>query len=540
MNQFPRFPIAVLLAVSLTLPSPTYALRPQLDLSGLEEKLTPVRAGLEESSFERRILRELESIRVQAERQLHVAINVAWYKLGSDAPQYKMGALADTFLDYPDPLSVKKKVRGLMRRMNRRILDPLLRADPRRLSKDMRELREWVLILPIADDWLVRAYSPVMPISVLFRNRTWALAVYSRRAAAEAWGRNGPHLRADFVPFDKDDVNTAPILLRAFLPEAQRQMGKLQRLGKERAGDRLKRKAEEYAGALFNGLLVPGQDRARRPFKAYKRYFDGWAAESNGRLRPAIGQAAQLFPQKFPLEPARMPAFLRFSNEPFAKQEIGQIREFNRSHRGPPLTLWQLTAGTGATEEYIHYLEYRDSNPLSRRPRLMEQVYGYVLEQGGVVVPAPAAGAEERMNQMAAMAEEAAQGGGVVIVDAAGVEEQPVLQAFLERFKPVSPVVILGTSPAAQDLRRNPRLLFVSDVEELAGLLMELKDRGITQVTYLSGRPSRIEPVVRERGFSFTQSGLSLKTLLAGFMPAPLAVELAAGVEEMELLGTEA
>jgi hypothetical protein len=155
--------------------------------------------------------------------------------------------------------------------------------------------------------------------------------------------------------------------------------------------------------------------------------------------------------------------------------------------------------------------------------------------------PFTAAFEEEQMDRIVAIAEEAARGGMAVVVDAAGVEAQPVLQAFLERFTPgpESPVIVLGDSPAARDLRENPGLLFSGGLGELAGLLMGLKEsRGITHVTYLSSSGIfQVRPVAQEIGLSFDQRTPSLKDLLGVFMPAPLAAELAAGAEGAELLG---
>ncbi len=498
---------------------------------GLEEKADPL---------ETRIRNELEDLKSQAERRLGVRVDPGWN--GTDYPGIKMTALADTFLNHPDPVSVRGEVRDMMRQMNRRILVPLLQAGPGRFSGPMEDFREMALTLPIADDWLVFAYSPVTQNRRLYEQRTRALAVYSRRAAAEAFGRNGAHLRADFVSFDQADIATAPILLRGFLPTLQGMLARVQELRREGAADlRLERKAGEYAADLFNGLMIPGEKKSWNPLRDYRRYFAGWATESNGRLRPAIRLAASVFPDRFPADPKRMPSFIRFSSQQFSTQEIREMREFNRSAQGPPLTLWQLTAGTGAIGAYIRYLE-RHGEPLSRHRRLLEQVYGYLLEEAGVV-PSHAAGAEERIGEIAAAAREAAQGGAVVIVDAAGVEEQPALQAFLERFEPLSsaPVVVLGDSPAARDLRENPGLYFAPDLGDLAGLLVTFKEQGITHAAYLSaGGQYRVGPVAREIGLSFAQHPVSLKTLLAGFMPAPLAAELAAGLEEAELLGAGA
>jgi len=381
---------ALALICSLALPNPALALRtttPQE--AGTEAQL---RAGMEESSFERRINDRLESLRMETQQRLGAGVNVEWH---SSLPKEKVKALANAFLNYSDPGSVKRDVDVLMARINQQVLQPLREVAPGILSPGMEELRELALILPVADDWLVLAYSPPALKPGEYKRRTRALAIYSRRAAALAWGRNGPHLRANFVPADQEDVRLGSILLRVFLPETRRLLGRVQQKGWKKAGDRLKRRAEEYAGLLFNGLIIPDRDAARRPFKAYTHSFDGWMAESNGRLRPAIRLAVSVFPEKFPLKPVRMPGYLRFANEQFAHQEIAHIREFNRSRPGSPLTLWQLTAGTGATEEYILYLNIGGPVPLSRRPRLMERVYGHVLRQADVV-PGLAAGMEEK------------------------------------------------------------------------------------------------------------------------------------------------
>ena len=207
---------------------------------------------------------------------------------------------------------------------------------------------------------------------------------------------------------------------------------------------------------------------------------------------------------------------------------FGLLADFKESFREKTQAFWEVFLGWPRLEGGKH------------RP-IPPSVSGSRFQASTVTVNGMIqTGAEEKIDEIAAIAEEAAQGGGAVIVDAAGVEEQPLLQAFLERFTPGpgSAAIVLGDSPAARDLRENSELFFAGGLGELAGLLMGLKEaQGITHVTYLSSSGIfQVRPVAQEIGLSFAQRPVSLETLLAGFMLASLAAELAAGMEEAGLL----
>ena len=347
-----------------------------------------IAAGMEEPavSLEDRIRKELDALQVEIERQLKVSI-----PRSTHSPKNQMVTFADAFLNYPAPLYVKVKVQELMRRVDLRVLDPLLQAAAGRFSPGMEELRELALILPVSDDWLVAAYSAYEGDEHKFKNRTIALATYSVRSTLLGHGRNGHHLRAEFDELDFPDVNNAHILMgKGFFSELKKRLLEVHQLhaGGRSEGD-LRRKAREYAGALFNGLTIPEPASSSTPLAHYRGFFRYWmdTLKKKGEEDPeaVIKLAADAFPDQFPSDPKGMPDFLRFSNQVFAWREIGQIREFNRHYDGQPLTLWQLTSGTGATDDYIQYLIRKGEKPLSRHRELLEQVYGYVLQQAGVI-----------------------------------------------------------------------------------------------------------------------------------------------------------
>lgn len=154
------------------------------------------------------------------------------------------------------------------------------------------------------------------------------------------------------------------------------------------------------------------------------------------------------------------------------------------------------------------------------------------------------AGLEERVGEVARVVEEAAvERGQVVILEAAGLEEFPAVQAVVERLKTLAgQVIVLGRSPAAEEIKGwNPRVLFASGLEELAGLLVTLRQRGITEATYLGRASATVEAVVREMGLIFTGSFPSVAKFLAGLgVPGPLAAELTAGLEQVEATAGEA
>jgi hypothetical protein len=170
-------------------------------------------------------------------------------------------------------------------------------------------------------------------------------------------------------------------------------------------------------------------------------------------------------------------------------------------------------------------------------------VYRFLHRQGAAAL-AQRTGLEEQVAGAMAMTEEAARGGQVVILEAAGLEEFPAIQAVVERLKTLAgQVIVLGRSPAAEELKGgNPRILFASGLEELAGLLLTLREtQGITEATYLGRASAMVEAVVREIGMIFTWGLPSVAGFFAGLgVPGPLAADLAAGLEQVGALAGEA
>ncbi len=142
------------------------------------------------------------------------------------------------------------------------------------------------------------------------------------------------------------------------------------------------------------------------------------------------------------------------------------------------------------------------------------------------------AGLEERVAQIAAVAEETASGSGVVVVSALEMEKAPALEAVvraLSRTELAKRTILLGGGSGLD-------LPSAGDVGELIAILGNLSAvYPITYVAFLGGLeeiPS-VELATREQGLSFISIVPSLAKLLAAYgVPPDLAASLAAGLEE--------
>lgn len=155
------------------------------------------------------------------------------------------------------------------------------------------------------------------------------------------------------------------------------------------------------------------------------------------------------------------------------------------------------------------------------------------------------AGLEDRVERVARVTEEAAEGGRVAVVSSAALEAMPVLQAAMERLAGLEERMILyGDSPAVRELLIDrPGILHARNAAELSGVFGRLIARGsVERVTYLGGlEEGRIVGVVAgEWGLASRVVPPALLELFAAFVPEPLARELAAGLEETELIGGQA
>lgn len=414
MNRRNRLSIcrffALLLAFSLALPNPVQALR-VLNPGDNPPVLSGLRAGMEEpvhvgkALTEETVQRRLEGFKARAGA---IGPGLRGEDPGARANNpyvVKLVGLMRSLVDLRHPSRSAREVRRFLGDMDAELIQPLLQAGPEIQSEDLEEFRRYIAVFPTAEDWL--AY----PLLVYqndkdYARRTRAVAAYSPRASAFLFGRNGPHLRADISALDRIDIQLAPDLLAGFAPHLESLMNQVQ---ENRAGKRedpsLEKEAREYAGALFNGLIIPVIEPRRKPFNpllVYEGYFKSWMAELRRQeirgTEGLIGQAAFLFPDLFPKDRKQMAKFLWFSNYDFAHEEAMGLARFNQESEGqPPISLWDLTVGAPHALPYIEKLfpkwKDNDVNHLTR-------TYGFVLQRGrqalsAAGLPAGQAGMEE-------------------------------------------------------------------------------------------------------------------------------------------------
>ncbi len=472
-------------------------------------------------------MEETQQIEAQARSALKAIWQSAAEELGirngeheRDLLQHEMGRFMCALLDHPNPSLVIDTMRGFLNKIDAEVLPLLERIDPQ------------VWVLPKADDWL--AYQIMYPEdSEVLMKESQALVVYSPRGSALAFGRLGPHLRADFVPQDLYiDIGTAPALMRGFLPQLDGLLTEVEELRKKgHSSEALEKEAREYAGALFNGLMFPAIHLDR--FDEYVKYFDGFMEylKAHGIARPEaiLSRVARLFPERFPAGKDRLPQFLQFRHAIFTSSEVPAIESFNaQQSTNKRISLWDLTVGNPSANGYIQ--KYDQIQEAPKKLEFLKKVYAFLLERGTV------AGLEEVAGQSQ---------GRVVVVDAALVEQSAVLEEFLRRIGGLAPspypdrVIVLGLFA---DL--SGRIQTVHTEQELDVLLSALEERiPSLSLTYvgLEERVPHLQAILRGHPTMTFRAplvqGANLFALLAAGLglPEKLAGELGTGLEEAEV-----
>ncbi len=87
-----------------------------------------------------------------------------------------------------------------------------------------------------------------------------------------------------------------------------------------------------------------------------------------------------------------------------------------------------------------------------------------------------------------------------------------------------------------------PSLFSIRAPDDLVDFVKKAKSEGVSQVLFLGpeARVQLVQTLVLQAQLDFTAAAPSLVTLLAGFLPGPLAADLAAGMEEIQALGGQA
>lgn len=372
------------------------------------------RAGLEEGYFEQRwnhreaaavmeqIRSALEALRIKARQEL--GLTVTWSR-DAENPVRRLQILTEAFLDHPDPAAAKPKVREMLAEIDRFVLE-------RARNGPWRSLNEMAFIYPSADDWLASGIFYFQDPNQL-RKRTLALAVYSERGSALAFGRNGPHLRAEFVDQDAPDIETAPALLSGFS----------ERLNMPNSG------TLGYDGAFMNGLMCPGATGMLQRLQSDVPAFDSLLAR-------VLGRSPECFPR------GDAPRFLHFRNGAFADAEVISLRAYNCSR--PPaerVSLWDLTTGSPITRGYMDHLDFQYEDPE------MSRLYGTLHRLAEAA--APRAGLEEN-------------GLRSRLLRAVGTEERFFVRLMpREDSKGFLPVLCAGSGEAEQGIIPFGRLLDV-------------------------------------------------------------------------------
>ena len=368
--------LCLTLIFCLGIPQSALALRAPnaKDSPPLEQALT---AGMEEPQ---RYSKALRDIFKKARHELHLLASYTLWMSDVEVLERLMAAL----LDHPAPLAVKPKVTQILKDLDILVLEPARRSQKEYQNSDFIS---WAVLFPQADHWLANAtFNSVHDGQFIQRNK--ALAIYSSDGAALAWGRTGPHLRANFIDSDRVDINVGPSLLAGFVPQLEQMLDRPE----------LEPKAREYAALLFNGLIIPAQEHSVNSFQDYVRYFEQWVNQyrllGSGDLERMIGLAAKRFPDLLPEDPFKTPDAFFFSNAKFAVSEALQVEKFNAERVREPnqrISLWDLTTGAQKAQPYLEGFR-RSGRYRWRQQEFLESVVSYLLARGRA---ATAAGAEE-------------------------------------------------------------------------------------------------------------------------------------------------
>ena len=150
-----------------------------------------------------------------------------------------------------------------------------------------------------------------------------------------------------------------PVLLAGFLPYFQELLSRVERNRSAGISDpALGQEAQEYAGALWNGLMAPSYEGT---VDAYKAHFESLKQALDQKtiqnLEETLGLTAEFFPERIP--PEAPPRFVLFWNELMSDQEAAEILPYNRYNNrfGPPsISLWALTVGNPNAMPYVEDL----------------------------------------------------------------------------------------------------------------------------------------------------------------------------------------
>ena len=380
--------------------------------SGLEESLTASisAAGLEEDFrvFQQRLIDRLEELqsRLRAARTKPFVwdydYNLPMEKqfgavsnLPGDRIVWGLLYVMAMLLDRPSP-SIDEELRTTLEAVDREILKPILQTTDSDWSPtQFGSLWRMVQALPSAEEHLFLALSMSYHDTAQFGKHHVALAAYSPRASALAFGRCGPHQRTHGLLYiDDDDVQTAPALLRGFISHLDRLLVQVEQArGQGRSDTQAEREARDYIGSLWNGLMVGVGEGAIAEYQ--RQYYVPLAQEANGQgvdFPLLLIRCAELFPGFLPED--RVPEFLVHNNdEGFAFVEIdGDLGPYNRTSGLPPLTLWDVTVGRDEAKAYLQEISMEWGKESDKQ--YLEQIY-YFLR--GVDPPdsASAAGLEE-------------------------------------------------------------------------------------------------------------------------------------------------
>lgn len=386
--------LAPFLALQLALPPSAFALRIQ---AGLESTThSDVENSLHASSGTdpdgQRINKRLEELLGEAKGYLPEGWMIpAWFLndlRGTSPVSRRLRELMFALLEVDSPKGVRQSVQRVLGKVDKEILVRIPESD--------QQTRRYVQALPQAADWLRMTTSALYPPEEeeRFRRHQQALADYSQRAAALAFGRIGPHLRERYTDTDRLDLETAPLLLMGFLPLLDRRLRELERSeGSPRRSRQIQKETREYAGALWNGLMILQEDDSA--YREYRTLLVQAASRGRLHLEQILWRSAQQFPDLLPSDPP--PGFLLFYNQAFSDGEIEKgLIPYNQGldkTQEEVVSLWDLTVGNPSAEPYIEvYGKLKEKGP---KGRYLKGRYQSIREFAGLKEPEGEEGGKE-------------------------------------------------------------------------------------------------------------------------------------------------
>lgn len=374
---------------------------------GLEERTVSGRSGLIQASSRSLIALRNQWVKEKKRRFIFKRVSTDRSQKENNAAAaavtHNIGVLIKNIVThvvfYPKD---KDDVRPILNQLDAGVLAPLRKAGVGR-----------TFVFPKSDDWLA---VPLFEYAAGTRGRKMLLemakatARLSPRASALAFGRTGPHLRAEFISEDERmDIPKAGILLRGFLPYLERLLSRVER---ERTlggpNHALELEAQGYVGALWNGLMFPPykgeQINYQHHYKKLKRMLGRKGARS---LEHTLGRSAAFFPNLLPETP---PLFLLYHNQIFSSDEgVGIVAHNEWRYPGKDkISLWDITVGGRGARAYMEERSFDPNQAVygqwggeaetaysGVRQEAMKEIYRFLHQEGSWALRKPAAGLEE-------------------------------------------------------------------------------------------------------------------------------------------------